>query len=71
MPFYQQNKVNLEVLGSHKFYGTKNYDFNCIDHAQTTLQSHSTWILDEIEVVPGKVGEIGAKNAKFLEGVIS
>lgn len=71
VPFYQQNKVNLEILGSNPFYGTKNYEYNCIEQANTTLQSHSTWILDELEVVPGKVGEIGAKNAKFLEGVIA
>lgn len=61
--------ISLNKFGSSKLYGKKNYDLNCIEQG-LYLPEGSTLILDETNLETGTLGEVGVKNATFINQIL-
>ncbi len=63
-------KVDLKELGKTRWYGKKNYDYNCIEQG-LNLPNGSTLIMDETQLEIGTLHEVGVKNATLVNGILA
>lgn len=61
--------VDLHRLGATRLYGKKDYDLNCITQG-LFLPEGSLLVLDESRLEAGTLGEVGVKNAAFINGIV-
>jgi len=61
--------VSLHRLGSKRLYGKKDYDLNCIEQG-LFLPEGSLLLLEETRLEAGTLGEVGVKNASFINNII-
>lgn len=62
-------QVTLHKLGSKKLYGKKDYDLNCIEQG-LFLPEGSLLVLEESRLEAGTLGEVGVKNAAFVNNIV-
>ena len=61
--------VTLHKLGSKRLYGKKDYELNCIEQG-LFLPEGSLLVLEESRLEAGTLGEVGVKNASFVNNII-
>ena len=66
-PIFQ--KVTLQAISKKRWYGKKNYDYNCIQQG-LNLHPDSTLVLEETNLEAGTLYEVGVKNASLVNGIV-
>lgn len=68
-PFPLFQSITLQDMSKSRFYGKKNYDFNCIEQG-LPLEDGTTLVLDETQLEIGTLHEVAVKNATMLSNIV-